>query len=189
MKPRFNTKLFTDVFPTYDSFKSCFDNDFEKYAKDCIANNYLNTLYWLLFARYGANPINNMTENLFKARLVAITWQKGPTWVRRVQLQDSLRALTESDLLSGAKTILNAADHPETPPSTDTDTELTYIKAQNVSKIKRSKLDAYSYLNDVLKNDVTEEFIQSYAKLFTKFVTPLVTRIYENDIEDEDEEV
>lgn len=188
MLPMYNTKNFTEIFPTFESFKDCFDNDFQSYAKDCIDADSLKTLYWLLFARYCSNPIVNYTVNLFKAKLVANTFQKGPTWVKRLSLQNSLRNLTDEDLLSGAKTIFNRALHPQTEPGTDTGEYLSYINAQDVSKIKRSKIDAYAYLNDVLKNDVTEEFIDSYAKLFSKVVSPTITRIYENDIEDDEEE-
>lgn len=186
MLPMYNTKTFSQVFPTYASFKDCFDNDFDEYAKNVIPANYLQTLYWLLYARFCDNPIVNYSVINFKAKLVGITWQKGPAWVRKVQLQDSLRALTEDDLLTGARTIFNKALHPETEPGTDTDTELTYINVQDVSKQRRSKLDAYSYLQDVLKNDVSEEFIRHFEKLFSKFVSPTITRIYENDIDEEE---
>lgn len=188
MLPRFNNKLFSQIFPDYASFKYVFDNLFDNYAKDCITDTSLKTLYWLLYSRYGYNPIVNQSEILFKAKIVAITFQKGPSWERKLTLQKSLRDLTESDLLSGAKTIFNRALHPETEPSTDTDEYLNYLNSQDVSKMKRSKLDAYGYLQDLLKTDVTEEFISSYAKLFSKFVSPSITRIYENDIEEEEEE-
>ncbi len=187
MLPQYNTKIFTDIFPNYDSFKDCFDNDFDSYAKDCIPWDYLRTLYWLLFSRYGFNPIVNLTEDLFKAKVVAITFQKGPTWVRRLQIQSDLRDLTDEELITGAKTILNKALHDETEPGTDTDTELPYLNAQDVSKIKRSKIDAYSYLNDVLKTDVSQEFIDSYAKLFSKFVTPNISFIYVDEEEEEED--
>lgn len=187
MLPQYNTKIFTDIFPDFSSFKDCFDNDFDSYAKDCIPWDYLRTLYWLLFSRYGFNPIVNLTEDLFKARVVAITFQKGPTWVRRLQIQSDLRDLTDEELITGAKTILNKAMHDETEPGTDTDTELPYVNAQDVSKIKRSKIDAYSYLNDVLKTDVSQEFIDSYAKLFSKFVTPNITFIYVDEEEEEED--
>lgn len=186
MLPRFDTKLFSDVYPEFSDFKKTFDEEFDSYAKDCITNNSLKTLYYILYARYGNNPIVNRTEDIFKAKLVAITFQKGPTWERKLALQKSLRDLTEADLLAGARTLFNRALNPETEPGTDTDVELSYINGQDVTKQKRSKLDAYSYLNDVLKNDVTEEFIQSYAKLFSKFVSPTITRIYENDVEEEE---
>lgn len=188
MLPMYNTQTFSQIYPTFDSFKYTFDNDFQQYAKDCITATSLKALYWLLYARFADNPITNYSVVNFKAKMVAITFQRGPTWERRLAIQSSLRSLTEDDLLTGAKTIFNRAEHPETEPGTDTDTELTYINAQDVSKHKRSKIDAYAYLNDVLKNDVTQEFIDHYASLFSKFVSPTVTRIYENDIEEEEQE-
>ena len=187
MLPMYDTKSFAEIIPDYDSFKELFDNEFDSYAKDCITATSLNKLYWLLYARYADNPIANRSETRFKARLVAITFQKAPTWERKLGVQASLRGLTEDELQTGARTIFNRALHDETPPGTNTDTELTYINSQDVSKLKRSKLDAYSYLMDVLKTDVTEELISSYAKLFSKFVTPNITRIYVNDIEEEEE--
>lgn len=186
MLPRYDTQLFSDIYPDYASFKATFDEDFGLYAKDCISEDSLKILFGILYARYGNNPIVNDTVDIFKAKLVAITFQKAPTWERKLALQKSLRDLSESDLLSGARTLFNRALNPETPPGTDTDAELTYINGQDVTKQKRSKLDAYSYLNDVLKADVTEDFIQSYAKLFSKFVSPTITRIYENDVEEEE---
>ena len=185
MLPRYNTNVLTDVFPDFASFKNVFDNDFDKYAKDCITEANLKKLYWLLVARYGANPIVNYSIDLFKAKIVGITFQKGPTWERKLAVQKSLRELSEAELLTGARTMFNRALHPETAPGTDTDEELSYINAQDVSKQKRSKLDAYSYLQDVLKTDVTEEFIRSYEKLFSKFVSPTITHVYEDyDLED-----
>lgn len=184
MLPMYNTKTFSQILPNYAAFKALFDDEFDEYAKNCISANSLKSLYWLLYARYCDNPIVNLSENNFKAKIVAITFAKGPSWERKLALQKSLRDLTDDDLLTGAKTIFNRAANPETEPGTDTDTELTYINAQDVSKHKRGKLDAYSYLMDVLRNDVTEEFIREYAKLFSKFVSPFVTRIYENDVEE-----
>jgi hypothetical protein len=186
MLPLYNTKTFSQIYPDYDSFKYTFDNEFDEYGKNCISANSLKTLYWLLYARYADNPIVNYSVDNFKAKIVSITYQRGPTWERKLALQKSLRDLSEADLLTGARTIFNRALHPETAPGTDTDTELTYINSQDVSKNRRSKLDAYSYLQDVLKNDITEEFIRQYAKLFSKFVSPNITRIYENDVEEED---
>lgn len=186
MLPSYNTESFSQIFPDFNSFKKCFDEDFDSYAKDCITSDSMKQLYWLLFARYADNPISNLTINRFKAKIVAITFQKAPTWERRLGVQASLRSLSEAELQTGARTIFNRALHPETEPGTDTDTELTYINTQDVSKQRRSKLDAYSYLMDVLRLDVTEELIQSYAKLFSKFVSPTIIAIYENEVEEED---
>ena len=185
MLPMYNTKTFSQVFPDFASFKFCFDNDFGSYAKDCITEDSLKALFWLLYSRYGESPIVNLSENIFKAKMVGNTFQKGPTWERRLTLQKQIRDLSEDDLLTGAKTIFNKAKNDEGEPGTDTNEELDYINQQDVSKMTRSKLDAYSFLNDILKTDVTEEFISSYAKLFSRFVSPTNTRIYENDIEED----
>ena len=187
MLPMYNTKTFAQILHEYSDFKKLFDEDFDQYAKDCITSTNLNKLYWLLYSQYADNPIVNMSETRFKAKLVAITFQKGPTWEKKLGVQETLRGLTEDELRAGARTVFNRALNPETSPGTDTDTELTYINAQDVTKARRSKLDAYSYLMDVLKTDVTEEFIRSYAKLFSKFVSPTITHIYENDISEEEE--
>lgn len=188
MLPRFNNKLFSQIFPDFASFKKVFDDDFDSYAKDCISATSLKALFWLLYSRYGYNPIVNQSEIIFKSKIVAITFQKGPTWERKLSLQKSLRDLTEDDLLSGAKTIFNRAQHDEGEPGTDTNEYLSYINSQDVSKQKRSKLDALGYLQDLLKTDVTEEFLRSFAPLFSKFVSPSITRIYENDVIEEEEE-
>jgi len=185
MLPMYNTKTFSQIFPSFESFKSCFDNDFGGYAKDCISADSLKTLFWLLYSRYGENPIVNPTEDLFKSKIVANTFQKGPTWERKLNLQGDLRDLTEDELLRGARTIFNKAKNDESDPSTDSEEIIGFIDQQDVSSMKRSKLDAYSFLQDVLKTDVTEEFLSSYAKLFSRFVSPTNTRIYVNDIEEE----
>lgn len=188
MLPRYNTKLFSEIFPDYNSFKKCFDEDFDSYAKDCISATSLRYLFWMLFAKYGNNPIVNYSVNTFKAKVVSLTFSKGPTWERKLALQKTLRELSDSDLLAGAKTILNKALHDASEPSTLSTEETPYISQQDVSKLSRSKLDAYSFLQDVLRTDVSEEFIRSYSVLFSKFVSPNITAIYVNDIEETDEE-
>lgn len=189
MLPQYNTQLFKQIYPDFDSFKHDFDEEFGGYAKDCISATSLKTLYWMLFARYGSNPIVNLTPNIFRSKIVSITFQKGPTWERKLALQKTLRDLSDEDLLAGAKTIFNRAFHDEEAPSTNTTEETPFINAQDVSKQRRSKLDAYSYLQDVLRTDVSEDFLQSYKNLFSKFVSPTITRIYINDIEEEEEGV
>lgn len=188
MLPMYNRQTFSDIFPDLDSFKDCLLNGFDGYAAESITNDEKKTLYWLLYARYGNNPITNNTVAQFKAKMVAIVFAKGPTWAKKVELQKSLRLLNDDDLRAGAVSIYNTALNPETAPSTKDTDELEYVNSQNVSKHKRSFLDAYSFLQDLLKNDVTEEFIKSFAILFSRFVGPMRVRIYENDLPEEEED-
>lgn len=188
MLPLYDTQTFNQVFPDVDKFKECIDDDFDGYAKLAISDDNKATLYWLLFARYGNTHMTNLSVNQFKAKLVAIIFQKGPSWQRNLELQKSIRDLSEEDLRAGAISIYNTAANPEVGPGPQASEEIGYVNAQNVSKHKRSKVDAYSYLQELLRTDVTEAFISSFSVLFSKFARPIVTAIYENDVEIEEEE-
>lgn len=83
-----------------------------------------------------------------------------------------MRALSDDELITGAKTIYNHAFNPNTVPSTAETEELRYINDQNTSHHKRSKLDGYSLLLELLDADVTGDFIAKFAKLFKQFVSP-----------------
>lgn len=182
----YETKTFSQVFERQEDFVSMLKNDFGGYAKNSITDENKEALYWLLYSRYGNNPIINLSENVFKSKLTAIVFQKGPTWQKRVKIQDDIRGLTHDQLKQGAITISNSALNPETEPGTQDTDELSYVNSQNVNKSKRSDLDAYSFLMDLLKTDVTESFIDSFSVLFSKFVAPDITHIYVDDNEEEE---
>lgn len=169
----YNTKLFTEIYPDYDTFE---DGYTESPLKDGITDDNLQILYYLLYARYGNSPIANMDENQFKYKLYSVIWQYGPTWESRLEIQDKLRELLatghEADLINGAKAIYNHAYNPETAPSTQSVEELTYINDQNTTNYKKSKMDAYTQLWGLLATDVTEQFIDRFQPLFKKFVRP-----------------
>lgn len=188
MLPRYDTYVFSEIFPTVDSFKDVLQNEFDGYCSEVLTSENQATLYWLLFARYGNTHIINFSVNQFKAKMLGIIFQKGPTWQKELELQSNIRNLTDDQLRIGAITIYNSAANPEVAPGPEGTGELSYINAQNVSKHKRSQLDAYSYLQELLKKDVTEDFIVSFRILFSKFARPIVTRIYENEIHESEEE-
>ena len=71
--------------------------------------------------------------------------------------------LSDDEILIGSKAIYNHAFNPSVAPSTQNMTELPYINDQNTTNFKRSKLDAYTLLLELLETDVTEEFIDKYS--------------------------
>lgn len=87
--------------------------------------------------------------------------------------------MTDEDLIQGSKAVYNTALNPGTAPSTDTLDELTYINQQNTTKYKKTKLEGYALLLDLLESDVTSDFIDSFKKLFNPFgsETPLYYNI------------
>lgn len=184
MIPQYDTKLFTQIWEDKDAFLADYA---DVGIPTTISSTNATTLYYLLYAKYGNNPIANLDEEQFKYKVFAIIFQYGPAWEKRLAIQTALRGLSESDLLAGSKAIYNTALNPSDAPSTGTTDELSYINSQNTTNYKKSKMDAYSQLWDLLSTDVTGEFIERFRICFKQFVKPEKTWIYVTDTEEEDE--
>ena len=181
MIPMYSTKLFTEIWDDVTKFT----NDYKgSHLYDYVAatqstpaqlNNSLtdaniSKLYYLLYARYGNNPIANLDENQFKYKVYSIIFEYGPTWQKQLDIQNKLRNLSDEDIEKGQFAIYNQAYHDATAPSTNTTEELEFINNQNTSRMKKGKLNAYSDLLLLLKTDVTKSFIDRFANLFKKFL-------------------
>lgn len=178
MMPQYSTALFTDVWADKESFLADYSN---LGIPTTISIGNAATLYYLLYAKYGNNPIANRDEEQFKYKIFSIVFQYGPTWEKRLSIQESLRSLTDDDILIGSKAIYNAALNPSTAPSTGSLDELTYINSQNTTNYKKSKMDAYAQLWELLKTDVTGDFISKFKVCFKQFVAPEKPLIYVTD--------
>ena len=66
--------------------------------------------------------------------MFSIIYQYGPTWEKRLDIQKSLRGLTEEDIRGGTRQINNHAWNPGTEPSTATLDELTTTNEQTSTK-------------------------------------------------------
>lgn len=185
MIPQYDTKLFNEIWEDVTSFTS----DYNSIGiPTTISAQSITTLYYLLYARYGNNPIANYDEEQFKYKIFSVIWQYGPTWEKRIEIQQKLRGLTEDDIIKGSKAIYNTALNPSTAPSTATLDELSYINSQNTTNYKKSKMDAYSQLWELLSTDVTAEFLSKFKGCFKQFVKPEKTWIYVTDLEEDEED-
>lgn len=185
--PEYATKTFTQVFPSYDDFKSDYDDLIPLVSggiTPLLADN-IKATYYLLYARYGNTPIVNFDETQFKMKLMAVIVTYGPVWEKKKAIQKSLRDLTEADLLQGAKQIYNHAFNPSTEPTTQELEELTHINDQNVTNNKKAKMEAYSILWANLHVDATDEYLNKFKNCFSRFVGNQFPIIYVDE-EDED---
>lgn len=180
----YRTRTFTDIFPNVETFTTEYQN--AGIPPMLSEESSVTTLYYLLYARYGNSSVASSDENQFKYKLWTIIYSYGPSWEKRVEIQKNLRELTENDLITGATTIYNHSFNPSTAPSTSTLDELTTIDDQNTTKAKRSKLDAYAYLWDLLDTDVTTEFLNRFQNLFLRIVEPELPLWYVTEINQED---
>ena len=165
----YRQKKFTDVYDSVEKFLTDYNG---VGLPTTISQGSAQTLYYLLYGRYGNDVIASSDINRFKYRLFGIIFQYGPTWEKRLEIQEKLRGLSEDEILTGSRQIYNNAQNPSTEPSTDTTDELQYINEQNVTKNRRGKLDAYAMLMELLRSDVTNELLTKFKTLFLTVIEP-----------------
>ena len=180
----YRTRKFIEIFNSAEIF---LDSYHEAEIPNKITDESATTLFYLLYARYGNNPIASSDETQFKYQVFSIVFTHGPTWERELKLQDELRAMSIEELQIGSKTIYNKAYNPGTAPSTDTLDEIETINEQTAQKHKRSKLDAYAMLEALLKTDVTTRFVDRFKVLFLQIVQPERPLWYVTDDDNEED--
>lgn len=165
----YRTRTFSDI---YDS-SEIFTTEWEE-TPFAEAQEPINTdlIFYLLYARYGNSSVASSDENQFKYKLFSYVFQYAPSWQKELEVQKKVRELDITDLQRGATNIVNNANNPSGTPSTDTRNALPYINAQNVSMTERSIADGYALLLSLLKDDVTERFIDRFRNLFLTIVAP-----------------
>lgn len=178
----------------HKKFHQFWGTDVDSFVADAQANGIpllintdtAKTAYWLLLAEFANSTIANDDETQFKNRLFSTIFRYGPTWEKRLEIQEKIRNLSEEEIARGAKQIINKAEHPGTQPSTASLEELDMISEQNVVNNKRDKLTGYNNLLALLETDVTASFIDRFRPLFLKCVAPEQPTLYRNLMEDEE---
>lgn len=211
MLPRYDTKLFTEIWDEVSDFLY----DYQHVGiPTTISNTNATTLYYLLYARYGNNPIANYDEEQFKYKVMAIIYQYGPTWEKRLSVQNTLRGLTLDDLVddgglhelfdhTGSNTIDKTSagtTNRETSGGTtstgtvtvDTDNDVTDVKNHAYNPSQAPAVNAYdplTYINQQEANknvlDGTQETTNNLAG--TSEGTEDVTTSNTDNIEGSDE--
>lgn len=174
---------FTDVYPDVDTFLANYNSNG---IKTTISQESATTLYYLIYSRYGNSVIASSDTNRFKYNLFGTIFSYGPTWEKRLEIQEKLRDLTDDDLFTGATQIYNHSYNPGTAPATNYLDELPAINEQNTSKHKKDKMSGYAMLISLLETDVTERFLDKFRKLFLNVVQPELPLWYATETIDDD---
>ena len=181
----YTTRKFNDIFQDYASFSTTFRATAFSYIISTDTNpDYLELIYLLLFAKYGNSHIANSDEEQFKYKLYATIFQYGPTWIKEMYVQDKLRSLTEAELVTGTKQINDHAFNPSTElesgPNPDSG-EIATTNEQTKTRYTKNKMDGYAMLMELLKRDVTEDFMNKFRKLFLVIVEKQLPLWYEGE--------
>lgn len=165
----YDTRTFGEIFPTAADFIEAYKTNGLPLT---ITEDTANTLFYLLYARFGYSHLSNYNEMQAIYGIFSTIWQYGPAWEKRLTIQKELREMSQDELMASSKTIYNHAYNPSTAPSTSSLEELTHINDQNTANRRRSKIEAYGILQSMLESDVTEEFLRRFQKFFRKILAP-----------------
>lgn len=186
MLPQYSTKTFSQIWKSVEDFMADYNNNGLINAQNPpIKLASATQLFYLLFARFGNNPIANRDITQWKYKMFSVIVQYGPTWEKKLEVQSKLRGLTDDELRLGSKVVYNTALNPSTAPSTASLEELSYINSQNVSNYKKGKLDGYAVLVALLEDDITYRFLNKFQHCFKQFVAPEEPLLFVTE-EDED---
>lgn len=188
----YNNRFFSDIFPEVDLFVQEYEDSGLAVESNRISVEYTKILYWLLMARFRNEVPEASDENRFKADVFATMFKYGPAWEARIKAQKSIRDLLESDeLFDSSVAIFNTSLTPGSK-LTDVFDPIKTVNQQNANKWRKNKLDGYAALMDVLKTDVTEQFLDKFDRLFREFMLPDSNLLYTTTPEEQalfDEEV
>lgn len=186
----FDNITFSDLWPTEEEFVNAykvvgFPQTYE--GGNYVTDEDLKLIWLLLLGRFADSTIKPYnTYGAFQVRFMSRVWQHAPAWKKNLEIQNKLRSLSledGSDIYKGGSAIYNTAMNPSTQPGTGTDQELNFINNQNVTKHKKSKLEGLAMLSDLLKNDVTEQFLKRFDDFFKTIIYTGRTLVYETEID------
>lgn len=181
----YRTRTFSEIFDSYETFVEHWD--LLPFKKAVAADNIdIELAYYLLMARYANSHIASLDENRFIFQTFSLIFQYGPMWAKDLKTQAALRALDIDAFRTGVANIINQANNPSTEPTTADTEELPFVNSQNVSKTKRSVADGYALMYSLLKEDVSEKFIERFKKLFLTVVAPERPLWFVTDISEEE---
>lgn len=187
----YRNRKFTDLYSNVEAFVDDYKNDNPEFINGIpttISDTSISTLFYLLYAKYGNSTIASSDETQFKYKLFSYIFMYGPTWESRLKIQDDLRGLIGTpEMQESARAIYNHSMNPSTTPSDQDTEELPTVNDQNVTKHRRSKIDAYAMLYELIRTDVTNEFLNKFKNLFLTVVTPELPLWYETELNIEGE--
>lgn len=182
MLPRYDTKLFTEVWDSATDFVSDY-NDVG--IPTTITTQSATTLFYLLYARYGNNPIANYDEEQFKYKIFSIIFQYGPTWEKKLSLQYTLRGLELQDIIGdgtfseafshtggGSQTTMVTGSSDRTidtdttntgTVTVDTDNTTTDINNQAANPSTTPATNAFTALNYIDRQTADQNVVDAYT--------------------------
>lgn len=171
----YRQKKFTDIYSNVDDFMADYGN---VGVPTSISNETAETLFYLLYGKYGNSTIASSDITRFKYRLFSLIWQYGPTWEKKIDIQKLAREWADAEVTAvetyesksehaidttgentdnaTGKRLQNYADNPSTEPATDVNDPLSYINRQDYITDGRT-INVTSQRNETGNNKLTSQ--------------------------------
>ena len=107
----YRNRKFTDIWESADDFINDYTNNGIGVT---ISTETATTLFYLLYARYGNSTRASSDETQFKYKVFTLIFMYGPTWEKRLEIQEAVRNLNIEDIQAGSTAIHNHAYNPST---------------------------------------------------------------------------
>lgn len=175
----FNTRLFKNIFPTYQSFA-----DWYRASPLSEDENDVPSLktFTLIANEYNDNHCSMSVES-FKQRFANDIYTYYREFEETSKSILELMKLTDDEISTADSMITNYANIPEEPNSTNVE-EVDYITSQQKSINKKGKLQIKKEQLSTKRAFTTKTFINRFRHLFIKVITPYYTNVYGEPIGD-----
>ena len=173
MTPQYDTKLMTDVWESAAEFLYDYNH---VGIPTTISDENAGTLFYLLYARYGNTPIANYDETQWKYKIFSVIFQYGPTWEKRLNVQQTLREMQLADLVDNgqlAELFNHTASNNTTKSGTDNNYRTYQESGTNTGTVGVASMGTTSNThNNTVNTDNEVEDIKNHA--YNPGTTPAV---------------
>lgn len=180
----YRNRKFEKIFPEQSDFVDDWNHSIFV-ADNPLDEKLVRLTYQNLYGYYVGSTIATSNEYHFKQKLFSIMVTYGPEWMRKKELQERARTLTDEEIFQGYKTVYNHAINPADAPGTQTLDEIQYIDQQNTANFKKEPIRGINELHALLREDYTKEYMRHFKKLFLTVVAPEAP-LYYCDMEEEE---
>lgn len=162
--PQYATRTFTEIYESVNDFIYDYNNIGLPRTIDV---SLCMTLYYLLYGKYGNSPIANNDETQFKYKMFSLIWQYGPTWEKRLNIQEELRNLSLEDLITDTQIhelFEHEGSNTESGSNSSTASRDTSESGTNTGTITNRKQGTVTTDHDsTVTTDNTNESVKNHA--------------------------
>lgn len=177
-----------DLWQTTDMFY----NDFmaSPFSGDVDNNLYnradLDKVFWHLMSKYDESHYSYKSDDKCKLKTFHVIHQYLPTYLKRIELQERIRNMTDQDLFDSGKQVVKSANTPDVEEDMNSLSTPQYTDNIQVQNRQSAKLLAIQQQYGSILDNVWDEFIDKFAFLFKKFMFIPYDYIYINEEGDEE---